>query len=197
MTEQVQEETKATDKELNFRKLEAKFEKENEQIRKENEELRKQLEELNTRVASSDDDDDDDPYIDKKKLQKWDQQKSKEYQQQMKQTVQQALEEERQQNWMKQHSDFYEIMQHADKFAEKDSNLPKQSYVCLRDLKDRSSSTKRLKCWALIRLKRIKRWKTRSIIEKATTISQAAFLQDLTAKAPAFQETSKKRPMQK
>jgi hypothetical protein len=122
MTETAQEETKSNDKELNFRKLEAKFEREKEQIRKENEELRQQLEEIKT-YAQTQAEDDDDPYIDKKKLEKWDQKRSKDYEQMTKKTVQKALEEERQQMWLKNNSDFQEVMQHADKFAELDGEL--------------------------------------------------------------------------
>ena len=34
-----------------------------------------------------------------------------------------ALSEERKTNWLKTNSDFYEVMQHAEKFAEKDPEL--------------------------------------------------------------------------
>lgn len=124
MTEEKQAaEDRKNDKEYNFRRLEAKLEKEKQEILKQNQELKQQLDELKNNYTSKEEEDDDDPYIDKKKLEKWDQKKKKEYKSEMQLTVQQALEKERQEMWMKEHKDFYDVMQHADRFAELDPEL--------------------------------------------------------------------------
>ncbi len=47
----------------------------------------------------------------------------KQTQSEIQSAVHTALREERKQNWMKANPDFYEVLQHADKFAQKDPEL--------------------------------------------------------------------------
>jgi len=124
MTEEVQEqqaqEAHKSDKELNFRALEAKFQNELEKQKKENEEMARKLEELSQK--ENEDDDDYDDYVNSKRLKKeierLKKDSSKQTQEAVQQSINQALKKERQELWFKQHQDFQDIMKHADKFAE-------------------------------------------------------------------------------
>jgi hypothetical protein len=122
-------ENKPNDKELNFRMLEARYEKQLAQERAARLEAEKEAQRLsNERAKHSDDDEDDnEPYIDHKKLNKTlakhGQQFKQETQTEIAKAVNQALAKERQDNWLKSNSDFYDVMQNADKFYEKDPEL--------------------------------------------------------------------------
>ena len=120
------ENQKNNDKELNFRALEQKYQKQLEQERNARIEAERRADErLN--LAQKDDDDDTDPYVDHKKLNKklasFGEQTKKQTKSDIDQAVQQALYKERQDNWMKTNSDFYDVMKHAEKLAEKDPEL--------------------------------------------------------------------------
>jgi hypothetical protein len=125
------QDTKPSDKELNFRALEAKYQRQNEQERAARLEAERQRDEAlaKRQQVSNDDDDDDDsePYVDKKKLNKklakFGQQAKQETSAEINQAVQQALKEERKQNWLRTNSDFYDVLQHAEKFAQQDPEL--------------------------------------------------------------------------
>ncbi len=58
-----------------------------------------------------------------KKLAKFGAETKQQTQSDINQAVQMALKEERKANWLKQNSDFYDVLQHADKFAMKDPEL--------------------------------------------------------------------------
>lgn len=123
-TSQVQEQ-KPNDKELNFRALEAKYERQLAQERQAREELERQIQQ---RVhVPADEEDDSEPYVDYKKLKreqaKLGQQIKQETQTDIQKAVQKAIADERKQNWIKNNPDFYEVLQHADKFAQKDPEL--------------------------------------------------------------------------
>lgn len=134
MSEQPQEnqsqEQKLSDKELNFRKQEEmyqrKLEKEIQERRAVEERLAK-LEQQRAQAQPVDDDDDDEPYVDKKRLRKElgkvMQQTSADTDSRIQNAVQAALSEERKNQWLKNNSDFYDVMQHAQKFAERDPEL--------------------------------------------------------------------------
>ena len=82
---------------------------------------------MNARKNADDDDEDDDTFIDRKKLEKklskFGEQTQKQTQSEIQKAVQLALADERRQNWLKSNPDFREVMQHAEKFAEKDPEL--------------------------------------------------------------------------
>jgi len=116
-------------KELNFRQLQEKYERQIAQERSARMEAERVAKELQERkqVANDDDEDDGEPYVDtrklNKKLAKFGEQTQKQTQSEIQRAVQMALEEERKKNWMKNNPDFYDIMQHADKFAQADEEL--------------------------------------------------------------------------
>jgi len=121
------EQAKPSDKELNFRALEQKYQRQLEQERNARLEAEKMVLESQSKKNSNDDDDDSEPYVDhknlQKKLNKFGEQTKVQTQTEIKQAVQQALTEERRQNWLKNNPDFYEVLQHAEKFAQKDPEL--------------------------------------------------------------------------
>jgi hypothetical protein len=123
-------EKKSTDKEFNFRALEAKnaaVQRQLESERQERERVQRELEELRTRSSSQDDSSDDEPYIDKKRLNKelakYDASSKKQTKEEIQQTVQQAVAAERERMWLGTNTDFYDVMQHAEKIVQKDPEL--------------------------------------------------------------------------
>jgi hypothetical protein len=125
-TQEVQQQV--SNKELNFRALEQKYQQQLAQERSERERLAQELEKAhNLRSNRDDDEDDNEPYVDHKKLKreqaKFGQQIKQETQSEINKAVQHALKEERKQTWLKNNGDFYEVMQHAEKFAQADPEL--------------------------------------------------------------------------
>ncbi len=122
---QVQEQ-KPNDKELNFRALENKYQRELERERAAREDAERKLEEK-SKAALHEEDDDSEPYVDNKKLEKklarFGEATKKETQNEIQNAVHYALKEERKQTWLKSNPDFYEVLQHAEKFAQKDPEL--------------------------------------------------------------------------
>lgn len=117
---------KANDVESNLVKQRKHYERQLEQermARQQAEERIAALEKSNKPQQDEDDDDDSEPYIDKKRLQKTLNRVipkvQAEAKQDVRQEVQRALSEERRANWMKNNSDFQEVMSHAQAFAEK------------------------------------------------------------------------------
>jgi len=128
------DEPKLSDKELNFRALEAKYQREIEQERAARREAERLAEERMRSANIADDDDDDDDYIDKKKLNKklarFGEAQSRHIQEEIKRGVQEQLAGERKQrdedkrnDWLRQNPDFLEVMRLAPKFAEIDPDL--------------------------------------------------------------------------
>ncbi len=120
------QENKPSDKELNFRQLEAKYQRQIEIERQARMEAEKRADEA-ARKHSDDDDDDDEPYVQKKRLEKkfaqFGEQTQKQTQNEIQRAVQVALTEDRKQNWLKQNSDFYDVLKNADKLAQRDPEL--------------------------------------------------------------------------
>lgn len=131
MTAQTQEsqpqENKVNDKELNFRALETKYQRELEKERAARLEAERLAQEAMARRNVQEEDDDSEPYVDHKKLEKklarFGETTMKQTQSEIQNAVQMALKEERKQNWIKNNPDFYEVLQHAEKFAQKDPEL--------------------------------------------------------------------------
>lgn len=120
------QETKSNDKELNFRALEAKYQRELERERAARIEAERIAQER-SQAQSNEEEEDNSDLIDHKKLNKklakFGEQTKNQTQNEIKQAVQVALHEERKTNWMKQNSDFYDVLQHADKLMQKDPDL--------------------------------------------------------------------------
>lgn len=121
---QIQE--KSNDKELNFRALEQKYQRQLEQERAARIEAERRAEEAR-RQSVDEEDNDDEPYVDKKRLEKklakFGEQSKQQTQTEIQRAVNSAIKEERKENWIKQNSDFYEVLKFADKFAERDPEL--------------------------------------------------------------------------
>jgi len=130
---QVQETPKPSDKELNFRKQEEMFKRQLEQERAARlaaeEKVAQFAQQHLSRQNTSEDDDDDDsePYIDRKRLKKEFgkvvKQVSNDTDTKIQNAVQSALATERQAQWLKSNPDFYEVMNHAQTFADRDPEL--------------------------------------------------------------------------
>lgn len=128
MTVPTQEnQAQSNDKELNFRALEAKYQRQLDQERQARQEAEKQLAASHQRNMVVDEDDEPEPYVDHKRLKKeqakFGQQIKQETQSEIQKAVQIAIQEERKQNWLKQNSDFYDVMKHGDKFYQHDPEL--------------------------------------------------------------------------
>lgn len=127
-TQQVADAGKQNDKDLNFEKIRRALDSER-AARQQAEARLSELEKASQRQAAPQDDEDDDsePYIDKKRLKKESARVKTEAVQESKQYVQEevhkALAIERQQTWMKNNPDFYEVMNHAQTLADKDPEL--------------------------------------------------------------------------
>lgn len=119
---------KANDKEYNFAQIRQQLEKERAEKSALMQELEKTKRLAQEKLSVPDEDDhDDEPYVDhkrlKKELGKVVQRTSSETDSKIQNAVNRALAEERQKQWVKNNPDFYDIMQHAQAFADKDPEL--------------------------------------------------------------------------
>jgi len=121
------QDSRPNDKELNFRALEAKYRRELEQERSAREQAERKAQELSTRNVPEVDDSDDEPYVNDKKLNR----KLSDFEKRMEERIEKKAEEkaysmmqqDKQHSWLKNNSDFYDVMQHAEKFAQRDPEL--------------------------------------------------------------------------
>ncbi len=126
------QDAKPSDKELNFRALEAKYQRQNEQERAARLEAERQRDEALAKKqhqANEEDEDDSEPYVDKKKLNKFGQNLKQSTQSDIQKAMEQAKvaakEELKQEMWLDNNPDFYDVLQHAEKFAQKAPELAK------------------------------------------------------------------------
>src|SRR2546429_4279944 len=118
------QENKPSDKELNFRALEAKYQKQLDQERSARLEAERLVQEALAKKNQLDDDDDDnEPYVDKKRLKKHLNQFGEQFKQQTQQeinsAIHQAVSEDRKQRWIKDNPDFADVVsQNAQKLYE-------------------------------------------------------------------------------
>lgn len=122
-----QQENKNSDKELNFRKLEAYYEQKLAQERSEKEKALQLAQEAARQAQKQEDDDDDEEYVHKKKLEKkfqnFGQATQSEINKAMEMAKQKAKEELKQELWLEQNPDFYDTLQLAEQFALKAPQL--------------------------------------------------------------------------
>lgn len=121
-------ENKPSDKEINFRQLEARYERQLQQERAARQEAEALVAQQRSKADLQDDDDDSsEPYVDHKKLNKklarHGEQTRQQTSNQINEAVHTALKEERKQNWLKSNPDFYDTLKYAEKFAETDPEL--------------------------------------------------------------------------
>lgn len=128
------QETKQNDKEYNFRQMEKKLNEEKEARAQEKvarEQAERELQRLKS--LSQEEDDDSEPYVDhkklNKKLSKFGENTHSEIQKGMELAKEKAKEELKQEMWLENNPDFYDVLQHAEKFAQK---APKLAQTILR-----------------------------------------------------------------
>ena len=123
--ENVAQEQPKNDKEFNFSQLKKQLESE----RQARAQLEREVQEIRASVPKSQEDDDqyDEPYIDKrylgKRLEKATSNIREESKKEAQQEARRMFEEYKREQWLKSNSDFQEVMQHAQKFAEADPEL--------------------------------------------------------------------------
>lgn len=116
-------------KELNFRALEQKFQQQLAHERAEKEKLALELQQRQQPNRHDDEEEDSEPYVDHKRLRKeqakFGQQIKQETQTEIQKAVHAALKQERETNWLKNNSDFNDIMrnENVEKFAQLDPEL--------------------------------------------------------------------------
>ncbi len=128
--ENVQPQTnQVSDKELNFRKLEAKYQQELGAERARREDMEKRLNEMSQTQnhVQEVEEDDPEPYVDhkrlEKKLAKFGQSNQSQIEKAMNQAKVQAKEELKQEMFLENNPDFYNVLELADKFAERSPKL--------------------------------------------------------------------------
>lgn len=122
------QEQKEQNKEYNFRQLESKFQKQLAEERAKREEAERQAQDAINRANQKDiDEDESEPYVDHKKLNKslnkFSQSTKSEIDKAMELAKQRAKDELKQELWLESNPDFYDVLQHANKFAEKAPKL--------------------------------------------------------------------------
>ena len=133
MTEEIkenQEQNKTNDKEYNFRALESRYQRQLEEERNarlEAERIAKEA--INSRKSEVEEEDDDssEPYVDHKRLSK----KFSQFEKRMEEKIEKKAEEKargmiersKQESWVKNNPDFYDVLQHAETLAKRDPDL--------------------------------------------------------------------------
>jgi|BogFormECP03_OM2_1039629.scaffolds.fasta_scaffold00001_39 hypothetical protein len=126
---------KQNDKEFNFRQLESKYEKQLAQERQERiqeraarEKLEREMQEIRTSFQQSHSEEEaDEPYVDHKRLDK----KLSAFEKKLEEKIEKKAEEKArnlmaqqgQNDWLRQNPDFYDVLQHAEKFANANPDL--------------------------------------------------------------------------
>lgn len=131
MTDSLQEnqvqEAKTNEKELNFRRQEEKYERLLAQERAKREEAERLAQSYSQQKSQEEDEDDSEPYVDHKKLNKtlsrFGQNTQTEIQKAMEIAKKTAKEELKREMWLENNPDFYEVLNHAEKFAQKAPRL--------------------------------------------------------------------------
>lgn len=120
-----QQEMKPSDKEINFRKQEQMFQKLLAERDAKLNELQKMLEQKSQ--TTQQDEIDDEPYVDHKRLEKklstFERKLEEKIEKKAEERARYLLEQDKKDRWLRQNPDFYEVLQHADKFAERDPDL--------------------------------------------------------------------------
>jgi hypothetical protein len=120
-----------TDKELNFRALEAKYQRELDKVNAERERLSREVESYSQRQEEPESE--NDPYIDHKKLDKklskFNQSTQTDIQKAMMMAKEAAKEEIKQEMFLDNNPDFYDVLKLADKFAQR---APRMAETILR-----------------------------------------------------------------
>lgn len=120
-------EPKPNDKEYNFRQLEQKYQRQLEQERAARLEAEKAVQEVQSRKQVPEEDDDSEPYVDHKKLTKkladFEKNMEKKIDQRAEEKARSMMDQQKRESWMRANPDFYDVLQHAEKFAQQDPEL--------------------------------------------------------------------------
>lgn len=120
------QEQKDSDKELNFRALQAKHKRELDQEKQARLELEKKVQEFQSR-QHHEEEESDVPYVEPKRLEKklaqFGQSTENNIQKAMEIAKSQAKEELKQEMWLEKNSDFFDVMKHADKLYHEDREM--------------------------------------------------------------------------
>lgn len=130
---QQQQDQKPNDKEYNFRQLEAKYQRQLEQERAARLEAEKKAQEAMTKKSLPVEDEDNysEPYVDPNYLNKKMSAFERKLEARMEERIDKKAEEkarnlidqQKRESWLKTNPDFYEVLQNADKFAQRDPDL--------------------------------------------------------------------------
>lgn len=126
----IDQSTKPNDKEYNFRALEAKYQTQLAQERAERERIARELEEakkVHQMKQHDEEDDDSEPYVDKRRLNKTLSNFEKKFEERIEKKAEEKarklFDEEKKNAWLDSNRDFYDVMQHAEKLAQKNPDL--------------------------------------------------------------------------
>ena len=119
---------KKNDKEYNFRQIEARLQQERQARLQAEEALRQAQAQASTNNNRSEEDDvDDEPYVGHKKLDKkfanFEKKMSGEIDRRAEEKARGMIQNEKKESWLRSNPDFYEVLGHAEKFAERDPEL--------------------------------------------------------------------------
>lgn len=113
-------ETKPSDKEFNFRKIEAQKNEALQRLEQERQarlDLERKLQEMQSHKIQSndeDDDNDDDPYVDKKKLNRklssFEKKLEERFEKKVDERARALMDQKEEENWMKTNNDFYDVL---------------------------------------------------------------------------------------
>lgn len=128
MTEEAQAETQSTqkqdsEKELNFRRQEQMFQKSLQERDQRLAEMERRMAQYaeQAKAPAPIEEDDDEPYVDKRKLkselQSFKNSLDSEFDSKVEAKARKLIAEEKKATWLKDHSDFYDVLGHAEKFA--------------------------------------------------------------------------------
>ncbi len=125
---EVENQAQASDKELNFRKLEARYQEEITKERNARLDAEKRIQEMANKPPIEEDEDDSEPFVDHKKLNKtlskFGQATQSEIQKAMDIAKKTAKQELKQEMWVENNPDFYDVLnKHAERFAQKAPRL--------------------------------------------------------------------------
>jgi hypothetical protein len=121
------QESKPNDKELNFRALEAKYQRELQQERSARLEAEKLAQEAVSKKQHDNDEEDSEPYVDHRKLEKkltsFEKRLEDKIDRKAEEKARNLIESDRRESWIRSNTDFYDVLQHAEKLAQKNPEL--------------------------------------------------------------------------
>lgn len=176
---------KNADKEKNFRLLEQRYQRQLDQERQARVELENKINQMQQQKPTIVEDDDE-PYVNHKKLHSqlsdFERRLEEKFEKKAEEKARMMLGAEKQQTWIKQNGDFYDVMKNADKLAEYDPELA-ETILEMPDSFERTKLVyKNLKALGLHKEKA----KEPSIQEKIDANRRGAFYQPSTVSAAPY-----------